>query len=275
MNDLNIDNIPDLLRRYGLRPSKGLGQNFLVDPNILDRVVDAAEIQPEDQVLEVGAGFGHLTRHLAKKAKRVVAVELDRKFIPILHDILQPYPNIEIVQADILDLDLGEHFTQPGYLVVANIPYYITSALLRHLLEATHPPSRLILTVQKEVAKRICAKPGKFSLLSLSVQVYGQPHTITTIPAGAFYPAPKVDSAIVRVDLYPDPLISRKNLEAFFKLAKAGFSQKRKMLGNSLGSRMGWGKELAQKRLLAADIDPQRRAQTLTIEEWSRMVEIM
>ena len=273
MDDQNIDSIPALLRRYGIRPSKGLGQNFLVDPNILDRVIDAAEIQPEDQVLEVGPGLGHLTRHLAQKAKRVVAVELDKKFIPILTNILKPYPNVEIVQTDILDLNLGDYFTQPGYLVVANIPYYITSALLRHLLEAPHPPSRLTLTVQKEVAKRICAKPGKFSLLSLSVQVYGQPQTITTIPAGAFYPAPKVDSAVVRVDLYPEPLIQRENLEAFFTLVKAGFSQKRKMLGNALGSRMGWGKELAQKRLLAADIDPQRRAQTLTIEEWGRLVE--
>jgi 16S rRNA (adenine1518-N6/adenine1519-N6)-dimethyltransferase len=202
-----------------------------------------------------------------------VAVELDEKLLKVLGDMLGSYKNVDIIHADILELDLGELFNRPGYLVVANIPYYITSALLRHLLETNQKPSRLVLTIQKEVAERICAKPGKYSLLALSVQVYGEPRVVVKIPAGAFYPVPKVDSAVVRVDIYPQPLIPTKKLDAFFRLAKAGFSQKRKTLRNALAGGMGWGKEKAAEILQAAGIDPQRRAQTLSIEEWGRLVE--
>jgi 16S rRNA (adenine1518-N6/adenine1519-N6)-dimethyltransferase len=167
---------------------------------------------------------------------------------------------------------LGDLFKQPGYLVVANIPYYITSALLRHLLETPHPPARMTLTVQKEVAARICAEAGKLSILALSVQVYGQPRIAAKIPAGSFYPAPKVDSSVVRVDLYSQPLIPREELDTFFRLVRAGFSQKRKTLRNALAGGMGWGKDKAEELLRGAQIDPQRRAQTLNIEEWGRLV---
>ena len=273
MDEASFENIPQILQRYGLRPSKGLGQNFIVDRAALEQVVSAAEINAGDEVLEVGAGLGSLSRLLAQTAKRVVAVELDEKLLPVLGDMLQSYKNVDIIHADILELDLGELFNRPGYLVVANIPYYITSALLRHLLEARQKPSRLVLTVQKEVAERICAKPGKYSLLALSVQVYGEPRVVVKIPAGAFYPVPKVDSAVVRVDIYPQPLIPTEKIDAFFRLAKAGFSQKRKTLRNALAGGMGWGKEKAAEILQAAGIDPQRRAQTLSIEEWGRLVE--
>jgi 16S rRNA (adenine1518-N6/adenine1519-N6)-dimethyltransferase len=273
MDEASFENIPQILQRYGLRPSKGLGQNFLADRAALERVVSAAEINAGDEVLEVGAGLGNLSRLLAQTAKRVVAVELDEKLLPVLGDRLQAYKNVDIIHADILEVDLGELLNKPGYLVVANIPYYITSALLRHLLEAHQKPSRLVLTVQKEVAERICAKPGKYSLLALSVQVYGEPRVAARIPAGAFYPVPKVDSAVVRVDIYPQPLIPPEKLDAFFRLAKAGFSQKRKTLRNALAGGMGWGKEKAGEILQAAGIDPQRRAQTLSIEEWGRLVE--
>lgn len=273
MDEASFENIPQILQRYGLRPSKGLGQNFIVDRAALEQVVSAAEINAGDEVLEVGAGLGSLSRLLAQTAKRVVAVELDEKLLPVLGDMLQSYKNVDIIHADILELDLGELFNRPGYLVVANIPYYITSALLRHLLEAHQKPSRLVLTVQKEVAERICAKPGKYSLLALSVQVYGEPRVVVKIPAGAFYPVPKVDSAVVRVDIYPQPLIPTEKIDAFFRLAKAGFSQKRKTLRNALAGGMGWGKEKAAEILQAAGIDPQRRAQTLNIEEWGRLVE--
>lgn len=273
MDEASFENIPQILQRYGLRPSKGLGQNFIVDRAALEQVVSAAEINAGDEVLEVGAGLGSLSRLLAQTAKRVVAVELDEKLLPVLGDMLQSYKNVDIIHADILELDLGELFNRPGYLVVANIPYYITSALLRHLLEARQKPSRLVLTVQKEVAERICAKPGKYSLLALSVQVYGEPRVVVKIPAGAFYPVPKVDSAVVRVDIYPQPLIPTEKIDAFFRLAKAGFSQKRKTLRNALAGGMGWGKEKAAEILQAAGIDPQRRAQTLNIEEWGRLVE--
>lgn len=273
MVDSHHESISHMLKRYGIRPSKSLGQNFLVDSNALERVISAAEISWGDEVLEIGPGLGSLTRRLAEVSKRVVAVEIDEKFTPILNDGLAFFENVELIFADILEMDVGDLFSEPGYVVVANIPYYITSALLRHLLETPQPPARLTLTVQKEVAERICAGAGQYSLLALSVQVYGHPRIVAKIPAGAFYPAPKVDSSIVRVDIYDDPLIQRKKLDSFFKLTKAGFSQKRKTLRNSLAGGMGWGKEKAKEVLLKADIDPQRRAQTLTIEEWGRLVD--
>jgi 16S rRNA (adenine1518-N6/adenine1519-N6)-dimethyltransferase len=186
------------------------------------------------------------------------------------------------VQGDILALDpagliLGEvrkngDLQSTGYLVVANIPYYITSALIRHLLEAEVKPERMILTVQSEVAERITAAPGDMSLLALSVQVYGRPEVYAHIPAGAFYPTPKVDSAIVRVELFPSPVIPPDWLEAFFRLAKAGFSQKRKTLRNAVAGGMRWSKQEARELLKSAGIDPMRRAETLSLEEWRNLV---
>jgi 16S rRNA (adenine1518-N6/adenine1519-N6)-dimethyltransferase len=272
---LPADKLPELLRRYGLRPDKGLGQNFLIDEAALQRVVDAAELQPEEAVLEIGPGLGSLTRLLATHSRRVVAVELDAALIPALHEILAGYDNVMIVQGDILALDpsvlMSEAGRAPGYCVVANIPYYITSALMRHLLEARQPPTKLALTVQREVAERICAEPGDLSLLALSVQVYGRPRVATRIPAGAFYPPPKVDSAVIRVDLYEQPRIPCAQLTSFFRLAKAGFSQKRKTLRNSLAGGLGWKGSQTEALLRQAGIDPQRRAETLDIEEWGAL----
>jgi len=265
--------IPQLLKRYGLKPSKGLGQNFLADPIALNRVIDAAGISSEDTVLEVGPGLGSLTRLLADNTKRVVAVEIDRKMVRALEDLLSPFDNVELVEADILEVDLGKLFPKGDYLVAANIPYYITSALLRHLLEAPNPPTRLILTVQKEVAERICAKIGNLSLLALSVQVYGRPIIAAKIPAEAFYPAPKVDSAVVRIDLFAEPMIPEERLQDFFRLIKAGFSQKRKTLRNSVSAGMRWSTEETENLFGAAGIDPQRRAQTLSMDEWASLVD--
>ena len=192
-------NIPEILRQYGLKPDKRLGQNFLVDPSALQRIVETAEIRSQDAILEIGPGLGSLTRYLASVAKKVVAVELDADLISPLRDILASYSNVTIIQGDILEMDPGQLMDQSSYLVVANIPYYITSAVIRHLLEAEVQPRRVVLTVQREVAERICALPGKISLLSLSVQVYGDPVVAGRIPAGSFYPPPQVDSAIVRI----------------------------------------------------------------------------
>ncbi len=264
--------IQQLLKQYGLKPKKGLGQNFLTDRASLQKVITAAEIQPEDTILEIGPGLGSLTVLLAEEAKRVVAVELDSRLVKALEDILDPYPNIELIHGDILEVNLNDLFTQPGYLVVANIPYYLTSALIRQLLEAEHAPQRLVLTVQKEVAQRICAGPGELSLLALSVQVYGEPRITDHIPSGAFYPSPKVDSAVVRVDLYPQPRIPQNRLEDFFALTKAGFSQKRKTLQNAISAGMYWEKDMTGKLLKSAGIDPKRRAQTLSLDEWNRLV---
>lgn len=266
-------NVPELLRQHGLRPDKSLGQNFLIDETALHRVVDATGIEAGDEVLEIGPGLGGLTRHLAQRAQQVVAVELDGKLFPPLREVLAPYNNIRLVQGDILDLDPAEWMTRSGYLVAANIPYYITSALIRHLLEARMLPRRLVLTVQREVAERITASPGEMSLLALSVQLYGQPRLVGHISAGAFYPAPKIDSAIIRTDLYPAPRIPSEHISAFFRLAKAGFSQKRKTLRNSLSAGLACAPAQAEQLLRAAGVDPQRRAETLSLEEWGRITE--
>ena len=275
MNEIPPLNTETLLKRHGLRAHKDLGQNFLQDPLALEEIVSAAEIQPTDTVLEIGPGLGSLTRYLAAAAKEVVAVELDSKLLPALQAVLAPYSNVRLIQGDILKLSPKDLITEMAYLVVANIPYYITSAVIRHLLENDPKPRRIVLTVQKEVAERICAKPGDMSLLSLSVQIYGRPCIAARIPASAFFPAPKVDSAVLCVDIYPSPLIKPELLNKFFKLIKAGFSQKRKTLRNSLSSGLHISPTNAADLLTRADIDPQRRAETLSIEEWEKLTEIL
>jgi 16S rRNA (adenine1518-N6/adenine1519-N6)-dimethyltransferase len=266
-------NVAALLRTYGLSPKKSLGQNFLIDPTALERIVAAAEIAPDGAVLEVGPGLGSLTRYLAVAARRVVAVELDANLIPALEEVLQEFGNVEVVHGDILKLDPAQLMDQAGYWVVANIPYYITSNLIRHLLEARLKPARLVLTVQREVAERITAGPGEMSLLALSVQVYGEAKIVRRIPAGAFYPPPKIDSSAVAVDLYPEPLISLEDIDLFFRIAKAGFGQKRKMLRNAVSAGMHLSGAQTAELLESAGIDPKRRAETLSIEEWKTLTE--
>jgi 16S rRNA (adenine1518-N6/adenine1519-N6)-dimethyltransferase len=266
--------IPWILRQAELKPSRGLGQNFLSDNNILDRIVTLAEVTVDDEVLEIGPGLGSLTRHLALSARKVSAVEIDKKIFALLPEILKDYQNIHLVCGDILEQDLGNLGLQPGYLVVANIPYYITSAVIRHLLEAQIKPSRIVLTVQLEVAQRICALAGDMNLLALSVQVYGIPQVVMRIPAGAFYPPPKVDSAVVRIDLYTQPYIPLEHLELFFALCKAGFGQKRKTLRNSLSHGLKLSTKEVEERLTNAGIDPGRRAETLSLDEWKNVVNI-
>ena len=264
-----------VLKRYGLHADKRLGQNFLQDPFALQAIASAAEIQETDTVLEIGPGLGSLTRYLAASAKQVIAVELDRDLLAPLKAVIAPYQNIRIVHGDILKLSPQELITEKDYIVAANIPYYITSAVIRHLLESETKPRRIVLTVQKEVAERICAKPGGMSLLALSVQVYGKPHIAARIPAEAFYPAPKVDSAVLSIDIYPSPLINVELIDSFFKLIKAGFSQKRKTLRNSLSSGLHITTANSEALLAKANIDPIRRAETLSIEEWQTLCEII
>lgn len=266
-------NAAAVLKRYGLRADKRLGQNFLQDPFALERIAAAAEIKADDCVLEIGPGLGSLTRYLAVSARQVTAVELDPDLLAPLKTILTPHPNVRIVHGDILELSISELVDQPGYIVAANIPYNITSAIIRHLLESDPKPRRIVLTIQKEVAERICAKPGDLSLLALSVQVYGQPRIEARIPAGAFHPIPNVDSAVLRIDIYDQPLIPAEMLETFFKLIRAGFSQKRKTLRNSLSSGLHIKPQDAETLLNSAGIDPMRRAETLSIAEWKRLCE--
>jgi len=263
-----------VLKRFGLKADKRLGQNFLQDTSALEKIADAAEITSEDEVLEIGPGLGSLTRYLAISAKKVTTVELDSVLIPPLQAVLTTHPNVQIVHGDILKFHISDLINQPDYIVAANIPYNITSAIIRHLLESDIKPRRIVLTIQKEVAERICAGAGKMSLLALSVQVYGEPLIITKIPASAFHPIPKVDSAILRIDVRKEPLISLNLMDVFFKLIKAGFSQKRKTLRNSLSSGLHLTPNAAETLLNSAKIDPMRRAETLSIDEWQDLCSV-
>ena len=262
-----------LLQKYQVQPKKSLGQNFLVDPNGLNKVVQAAKVSSEDTVLEIGAGLGSLTYLLAQQSRQVVAVELDTRLIASLREALAGFTNVTICEGDMLKLSPDVLIDAERYVVVANIPYYITSALIRHLLEADHKPTRMVLTVQQEVAERILARDGKMSLLALSVQVYGKPELKARIPAGCFYPPPEVDSAVLSIELYEEPIVPSGSLDLFFKLAHAGFAQKRKTLRNTLATGMNESPAWAEKLLTAAGIDPQRRAETLSMQEWKQLVE--
>jgi 16S rRNA (adenine1518-N6/adenine1519-N6)-dimethyltransferase len=264
--------IPGLIKRHGLTPNKNLGQNFLIDHHYLSRVIQAAEINNKDNVLEIGAGVGNLTRLLAASANQVTAVEIDSQLINILRETTSGFSNIQVVHGDILSFEITQLISSVPFLVVANIPYYITSKIVRYLMSGSIKPQRIVLTIQMEVAERICAISGKHSLLSLSVQVFGNPSLKSRVPAGAFFPTPKVDSAIVRIDLYSNPLIHVDHLDIFFYLARAGFSQKRKNLRNSLTSGTNLDKASIEILLYRAGIQQTRRAESLSIEEWKKVV---
>ncbi len=274
MNDIPPMHAAQILKQHGLHAVKSLGQNFLDDPAALQQVANTAQIEPTDAVLEVGPGLGSLTHYLSVLAREVVAVELDKKLTPVLKSLLKNYRNVRVVEGDILQLSPSALGLQDGYIVAANIPYNITSALLRHLLSPETKPRRMVLTIQQEVAERICSAPPRMSLLSLSVQVYGRPSIVAKIPAEAFYPVPNVDSAIVRIEITEQPAIEASLLPTFFDLIKAGFSQKRKMLRNALSAGLRMAPAEAGKLLQEADIDPQRRAETLSLGEWERLARV-
>ena len=318
-------NIKNLLGKYGVRPSKGLGQNFLVDKRVLGKIIEAANLGKEDTVLEIGAGIGTLTLELAKKAKKVIAVEKDPKMCEILHETMKGYENVEIIQGDILKLEIFNFqfsiFKQKPnaknqmpktkckiqntrYKVVANLPYYITSPVIRKFLETENPPSEMILMVQKEVAQRICASPvrssakrsegglarpklgseggqNRMNILAVSVQFYAEPKIISYVSKNSFWPSPKVDSAIIKIT----PLINADgkqiNADLFFKVVKAGFSQPRKQILNNLSNKLALslpnGLELKKKEvtdwLLENNIQPTQRAETLSIQDWINLTE--
>jgi 16S rRNA (adenine1518-N6/adenine1519-N6)-dimethyltransferase len=222
----------------------------------------------------VGAGPGVLTRELAQRARRVVAVELDRALLPVLRETTADLLNVEIVPRNLLEVQPEEVFGTEPYKLVANLPYYITSLILRHLLESANPPRVLVVMVQREVAERLVAGPGEMSLLALSVQIYGMPRIITYVPATAFFPPPQVESAVVRVDLHPAPLLDATTTEQFFALIHAGFAEKRKQIHNSLARHLDAPRETISRWLAEGEIDPMRRAQTLSLEEWVRLARI-
>lgn len=272
-NPTQIPNVRNLLRHYDIRPIKRLGQNFLVDQHALRKIIQAANLQKDETILEVGAGLGSLTQLLAQSVKEVIAIEFDKRLIPVLRAVLQNSQNVRIIEADVLKLDIEELVNRSAYSVVANIPYYLTSALIRKLLEVPNRAERIVLTIQREVAERILAPPGKYGLLTLSVRMYGDPHIAGIIPASAFYPKPKVESAILSIQLPTSPRVHDELIPIVFKLAKAGFGQKRKQLRNSLSSGLGMNTEVVEQTLLSVGIDPKRRPQELSLEEWTALAE--
>ncbi len=267
----SVRELRNLLYAHNMRPNKAFGQNFLIDRSILMKIVAAAEIDPNDEILEVGAGTGVLTRELAQKARRVVAVELERDMLALLAKTTSHSPNVELIARNLLFLNPVEIFGQAPYKLVANLPYYITAPTFRHFLESANPPRVLVVMVQQEVAERIVAKPGDLSVLAISVQFYGQPRIVARVPASSFYPAPKVDSAILRVDVHADAPLTAVERESFFRLVQAGFSERRKQLHNSLTHGLHHKNEIIRAWLSEAGIEASRRAETLSIAEWLQL----
>jgi 16S rRNA (adenine1518-N6/adenine1519-N6)-dimethyltransferase len=267
------------LDAHGLRPQKKWGQNFLTDARILESIADAADLGPTDSVLEIGPGLGHLTRVLARRARHVVAVEIDRALAAKLTADFVDTPSVKIIHGDILQWEPIELFASghdpasatPSFKIVANLPYYITSAILRHVLETAHPPQIVVVMVQREVAQRMIAKPPSMSLLAVSVQFFAQVRVVRTISAGAFYPRPKVDSAVVRLDVLDPPRQTSAETKRFFEMVHAGFGGRRKQLRNSLARGLAIDPDAAARALVHAQIDPTRRAETLTLDEWSTL----
>jgi 16S rRNA (adenine1518-N6/adenine1519-N6)-dimethyltransferase len=263
-----------LLRQSDLRARKGLGQHFLVDGEVLSLIVATADLKPDDTVVEVGPGLGILTKELAKKAGWVVAIELDDGLAALLKKTLASFNNVTVINADVLKIEPKDIVKGRDYKVVANLPYYITSPVLRHFLEASAKPQTMVVMVQREVAEAIAAKPGDMSLLSVSVQFYGEPEIISIVPPESFYPAPEVSSAIVKIDVYPKPKVDVDE-KGFFDTVRAGFAAPRKQLANSLAKGLGWEKALVLPLLRRAKIDSSRRAETLTIEEWAVLQRVL
>jgi len=263
-----------LLRQSDLKARKGLGQHFLIDQDVLSLIVSAAELKPDDVVLEVGPGLGVLTKELAGKAGRVIAIELDDNLAALLKKTLASFNNVTIINGDVLKIEPSSLLNGRNYKVVANLPYYITSPVLRHFLEAEAKPKTMVVMVQREVARAIAASPGDMSLLSVSVQFYARPEIISTVPPESFYPAPEVSSAIVRINVYPKPKVEVDE-KGFFETVRAGFSAPRKQLANSLAKGLGWEKAEVLPFLQKARIDPSRRAETLTIEEWAELQRVL
>jgi 16S rRNA (adenine1518-N6/adenine1519-N6)-dimethyltransferase len=267
----NIHELRNLLYTHHMRPNKSFGQNFLIDRSVLRRIIEAAEINAGDQVLELGAGTGVLTRELARHARRVVAVELERDMLSLLAETTRNVANVELIERNLLYVDPAAIFGAEAYKLVANLPYYITAPTFRHFLESANPPRLLVVMVQYEVAQRIVAAPGDLSLLGVSIQFYGKPDIVAHVPARAFYPAPKVDSAILRVDLKDEVPLAHRQRDSFFRLVQAGFSERRKQLHNSLARGLHRKDVEVQAWLKAAGIDPVRRAETLSVEEWLQL----
>ena len=257
--------IKNLLKKYNLRPSKGLGQNFLVDKTALKRVIASADLSPEDIVVEIGPGLGVLTLELAKKAGKVIAIEKDSKMIEALKETLTSFKNIEIIQEDVRKIT-NDQLPATNYKIVANLPFYLTAPVIRKFLEFGNPPELMTLIIQKEVAQRITAQPPKMNLLAVSVQLYAEPKIISYISKKSFWPQPEVDAAIIKLKIRN--LKSETNTKEFFRVVRAGFSQPRKMLINNLSKCLGVSKSRTEFWLNRNNIRLNQRAENLNITDW-------
>ncbi len=254
------------------RAKKSLGQNFLVDGRVRAKIVDAADISPDDTIVEIGPGRGFLTKALAERAGRVVAVELDDGLVPRLRETFADLGHVEIVYGDARTIDIGSLVgATREYKVVANLPYYAATPIVRRFLEEEYRPTTLVVMVQHEVGQEMTASPGKMGILSVATQVYGRPRIVATVPSRAFRPAPNVTSAVLRIDTYDEPAVTFDNAACFFTLVRAGFSARRKQLHNSLRNGLDMDPDAVLRMLDSADISTSRRAQTLSVEEWGRL----
>ena len=264
MNLTDITEIKRTLKAYGAYTKKDLGQHFLVDAEALKSIVDAADLSREDKVVEVGPGMGVLTRELCAKAGEVIALEFDKAMIAIVKTSCIKDKNLKVENVDVLKYDPSE---LGKYKLVANLPYYITSAVLRLFLETQNKPEEMVVLVQREVAERICAKPSRMSILAVSVQFYGNPQIVEVVPRTSFFPAPKVDSAILRIKVYKKPLFD-VDKHLFFRIVKAGFGEKRKQLINSISGGLKLNRETTELLLGEAGIRVIARAESLTMLDW-------
>ena len=263
-----------ILGEIGLRPSKALGQHFLHDRNIVRRIAAAAELTSDDLVVEIGPGLGSLTRELAVHAGQVVALELDRRLGDYLAHSGLP-ANVRVVHGDALKADMADLTGGRRYIVVANLPYSVAAAVIEHVLDSAHRPARLVVMVQREVAERIAAQPPAMSVLAVAVQFYGRPKVLFRIGPGAFVPPPKVDSAVLRIDVAPAPPLDEPLRTRFFQLVRAGFAQRRKRLDNALASAFDRPKAEVDAWLQTAGIAPERRAETLAVDEWVALTRVV
>lgn len=275
--------LKELLRRYNLYPKKRFGQNFLVDRNVLNKILDAADIRENDQVLEIGPGVGTLTLALAERGARVVAVEVDRDLVAVLSEVLADYPNVAVINTDFLTIDLPrflqEHFEGNSVKVVGNLPYYITTPIIAKLFEAKQGIETIVIMAQKEVAERLSASPGTrdYGSMSVFVKYYSQPEIVAHVSKNVFVPPPEVSSAVVRLTPRPGPPVDVPSESLFFDVVHCAFGKRRKILLNSLSDcpALDLPKEQVSKILHKADIDPSRRAETLSLEEFARIARLI
>ena len=283
---MNAIQIKKILKEHNIQLNKRLGQNFLIDNNILDKIIITANLSKQDTVLEIGSGLGTLTKELAQKAKKVITIEKDKKLTEILKQELKDYENVELIEADILRSDLckGRTSKLKDYKVVSNLPYYITSPVIRMLLESDNPPQEMILMVQKEVAQRICAGhphlrqgfggQAKMNLLAVATQFYANPKIIFSVSKNSFWPRPKIDSAIIKIEVRHQQMsdLEKDSIKKFFQVVKAGFSSPRKQLANNFYTKLSIPREQIKEALAECGLPHQARAENLSVENWQKLI---